>query len=236
MTIAAVLLAVAALGLPADGSTAEVDGVGEQDGAGELEAEARADPRAVPHPASVEPFTARTGARNNLAVGWHATSFVSERGSHYVFHSAAIGYLGSFGARGPFVHATALLPLQARQDGRVYAAADYYGRRVGGDLLAGWQWRWRLRDAEVEAGPGLHGTVLWMPGRTGYRDFSALPLGVGATSAVRFRGGATVLSRAMTIGAYVSLAYDFYDPLRADDLAHGWTSRFGVLLGLEGSR
>jgi hypothetical protein len=195
-------------------------------------------PSATAQPSSrgssgAEPFASRAGSRHALALGWHGTSFFSTRGSHYVFHSASVGYLGSFGKRGPFVHATALLPLQARQDGRVYATGDYYGPRSGADLLVGWQWRLRVRGAEVEMGPGLHGAFLWLPGKRGYRDFSALPLGLGATSAVRWRGGATVLSRALTVGAYGSLNYDFYDPLRADDLSHGVTSRAGVLVGLE---
>jgi hypothetical protein len=222
LAAAVALLAVAAEAA-ADDATSPGDGA----------AQTRAS-RAEANPFRRDPFASRSGPRHVLALGWHGTSFFSTRGSHYVFHSAALGYLGSFGTRGPFVHATALLPLQARQDGRVYATGDFYGPRTGGDLLVGWQWRWRVQGAELEAGPGLHATLLWLPGKTGYRDFSALPMGVGAMTTVRWRGRARVLSRAMTIGAHGSVAYDFHDPLRADDLSHGVTSRAGVLVGVEG--
>lgn len=173
------------------------------------------------------------GARHALGFGPHTITFFSEEGSQYTFHSGSLGYLGSSGARGVFVHAFALLPLQARQDGRVYATANYYRRRIGGDLLAGWQWRWTVhRDVEAEVGPGLHGTLLYLPGKPGYRDFSALPLGLGAGAVLRWGTRARRLSRPVTVGAYASVAYDFYDPLRANDLDHGFTVRAGVVVGL----
>jgi hypothetical protein len=177
------------------------------------------------------------GARHALGFGPHATTFFSEEGSQYTFFSGSVGYLGSFGARGPFVHAFALLPLQARQDGSVYATADYYRRRAGGDLLVGWQWRWSLhRDVEAEAGPGLHGTLVYLPGKAGYRDFSALPLGLGGAAVLRWRRGDHSFSQPITVGAYCTGAFDLYDPLRADDLAHGFTFNAGFVLGLGASR
>jgi len=144
-----------------------------------------------------------------------------------------VGYLGSLGARGPFVHVFALVPLQARQDGSVYATGDYYRRRAGGDLLLGWQWRWSVHpDLEAEAGPGLHGTLVYLPGKTGYRDFSALPLGLGGGAVLRWRRGDHGFSQPITVGAYCAAAFDLYDPLRSDDLAHGFTFSTGLLLGL----
>ncbi|WP_242354927.1 MULTISPECIES: hypothetical protein [unclassified Anaeromyxobacter] len=180
-----------------------------------------------------DPLGAHDGSRHALAAGPHATTFFSEEGSQYTFLSGSVGYLGSLGVNGPFVHLFALLPLQARQDGRVYATGDYYRRRSGGDFLVGWQWRWSVRaDLEAEAGPGLHGTLVYLPGKPGYRDFSALPLGVGGGAILRWRRGDHGFSQPITVGAYCALAYDLYDPLRADDLAHGFTFSTGFLLGL----
>jgi hypothetical protein len=177
------------------------------------------------------------GSRHALGLGPHSTTFFSEEGSQYTFHSGSVGYLGSTGVRGLYVNAFALMPLQARQDGRVYATANYYRRRIGGDLLLGWQWRWSVRHTlEAEVGPGLHGTLLYLPGKAGYRDFSAFPLGLGAGAVLRWGTGGHRLSRPVTVGAYASVAYDFYDPLRANDLDHGFTVRAGIVMGLGGRR
>jgi hypothetical protein len=183
------------------------------------------------------PRVAHRGWRHALGVGPHSTTFFSERGSQYTFHSGSLGYLGSLGARGVFLHAFALVPLQARQDGGVYSTANYYRRRAGGDLLLGWHWRWSVRsELEAEAGPGLHGTLIYLPGEVGYRDFSALPLGLGAGGILRWATGVRRFSRSVTVGAYASAAFDFYDPAHADDLTHGLTFRAGVALGLGARR
>lgn len=172
------------------------------------------------------------GPRHDLALGVHSTTFLSKEGSQYTFHSASLGVLLSTGDRGPFLSALLLLPLQARQDGQSYATANYYDHRSGGDVLVGAQWRSSLSAAESELGAGLHATVIYLPGKSGYRDFSALPLGIGATGALRWRTGARQFSRTVDVGAYASVAFDFYDPMRAGDLAHGFTFRAGVLVGL----
>ncbi len=175
------------------------------------------------------------GWRHGIGLGLHSTTFSSKEGSQYTFHSASLGYLGSFGTRGAFLQAFALVPLQARQDGRVYSTSNYYRRRSGGDLLFGYHWRWRPRTGvEVEAGPGLHGTFVYLPGRQGYRDFSAFPVGLGASGVLWWGTGARRLSRAVNFGTYASVAYDFRDPLHADDIDHGYTFRVGVALGLGG--
>ena len=177
------------------------------------------------------------GWRHALGLGPHSTTFFSKEGSQYTFHSASLGYLGSLGAHGVFLHAFALVPLQARQDGHVYGTANYYRRRAGGDLLLGWHWRWSVRsDLEAEAGPGLHGTLIYLPGKVGYRDFSALPLGLGAGAVLWWRTGAQRFSRSVTVGTYASAAFDFRDPLHANDLAHGFTFRAGLTLGLGARR
>jgi hypothetical protein len=182
------------------------------------------------------PGAGRQGTRHAVGLGLHSTTFFSEEGSQYTFHSASFGYLGSRGARGPFLQAFALLPLQARQDGRAYPTSDYYSPRAGADLLVGWQWRWTVRGNEAEAGPGVHTTVLWLPARSGYRDFSAVPLGLGGSAALRWHPGARVLSRPVTLGAYVTAALDLYDPTRAGDLDHGFTFRAGMMASLGARR
>jgi hypothetical protein len=176
------------------------------------------------------------GWRHELAVGAHTTNFASREGSHYAFHSATLGYAGSVGAVGAFLHLSALLPLQARQDGAVYATANYYRRRSGADLLVGPQKRWSLGWAELEAGPGLHATLISLPGRPGYRDFSALPMGLGAGAVLRWKTGAERLSRAVNLGTSASLAYDLRDPAHANDLSHGFTFRVAVAVGLGARR
>jgi hypothetical protein len=175
------------------------------------------------------------GWRHGLGLGAHATTFMSKEGSHYGFRSASLGYLGSIGRRGAFLHAFLLLPLQARQDDNAYPTSDRYRQRNGGDFLLGFNMRWAVaRDLELEAGPGLHGTVLYLLGKQGYRDFTAFPLGLGAGGVLWWRTGAQRLSRAVTVGTYASLAYDFRDPLHANDIAHGFTFHAGLTLGLGG--
>jgi hypothetical protein len=173
------------------------------------------------------------GWRQALALGWQGETFWSNEGSHYTFHSLSFGYLGSFGPRGIFLHVNGLVPLQARQDARVVAVSGFYGSRMGGDVLVGWQWRWLLaRGLEVEAGPGAHLCYLALGGRSGYRDFSALPMGVGAMGVLRYSLDAQLRSWPVDVGAYGSMAVDGYDPLRADDLKHGYAFRAGLLVGL----
>jgi hypothetical protein len=168
-----------------------------------------------------ENLVAHGGWRHAVALGPHSTTFFSDEGSQYTFHSGSLGYLGSLGARGAFLHLFLLMPLQARQDGHIYATANYYRRRSGGDLLLGPEWRGTFRRAEAEAGPGLHGTLIYLPGKPGFRDFSALPLGGGIAGSLRWKTRASRFSRAVTVGTYASVAYDF-----------GFTLRAGVLVGL----
>jgi hypothetical protein len=173
-----------------------------------------------------------TGWRHEAGLGAHSTTFSSKEGVDYTFHSASLGYLGSVGALGGFLHLFLLLPLQARQDGDAFSTANYYRHRWGGDLLVGAQRRWAVGTAEVEAGPGLHATALYLTGKPGYRTFSALPMGLGASATVRWKTRAAWLSRAVTFGAYGSAAYDFRDYAHADDLTHGLTFRLGLAVGL----
>jgi hypothetical protein len=243
--IAALFLALAAAlpsGSPPDvGHGADPRPVPEAPAPAEGDAEPGRDPTAVPPAVTDTPAPApflrqgplgHTGWRHGVALGAHSTTFFSKEGSQYTFHSGSLGYLGSLGARGAFLHLFWLWPLQARQDGHVYATANYYRRRSGGDLLLGPEWRWTYRGAEAEAGPGVHGTLIYLPGRAGYRDFTALPLGGGVGGSLRWETRASRLSRAVTVGTYASAAYDFWDPMHAGDLAHGFTFRAGVIMGL----
>jgi hypothetical protein len=176
------------------------------------------------------------GWRHDLDLGAHSTQFSSKEGSDYVFHSATIGYGGSVGVVGPFLRFAILAPLQARQDGAIYATANYYRHREGGDLLAGIQRRWNVWSAELEAGPGFHATLIYLPARAGYRDFSALPMGLGLGAALRWRTGYERLSRVVTLGTTASVAYDFRDPAHQDDLSHGFTFRIAFAVGLGARR
>lgn len=185
---------------------------------------------------SAPPPYGHTGWRHELDLGAHSTTFSSKEGSRYQFHSATLGYAGSYGVTGPFLRIAFVAPLQASQDGTLYATANYYRHRYGGDLLLGVQHRWTVRGAELEAGPGFHGTLIYLPARAGYRDFSALPLGLGLGTSLRWRTRYERLSRVVTLGATASVAYDFRDPAHADDLSRGFTFRVGFAVGLGARR
>ena len=191
---------------------------------------------ADPGDVAAPPPDPHAGWRHDAGLGAHSTLFTSKEGADYVFHSASVGYLGSVGSSGGFLHLFLLLPLQARQDGIGYATANYYGLRTGSDLLIGAQHRWSLGSAEVEAGPGFHMMFIYLPGKTGYRNFSALPMGVGAATVVRWRTHGELLSRTVTLGAYASVAYDYADPAHGNDLTHGLTFRIGATVGLGARR
>ena len=184
-------------------------------------------------PASTWPSDPR-GTRQEIGFALHTTTFWSREASHYTFYSLGLAYLRSSGSWGPFVHAAGFLPLQARQDGRVFAASGVYGRRIGGDLLVGWQKRWHPSSAtEAELGPGVHVSMLWMPGATGYRDFSAMPLGLGLEGALRWHTGLHVGRSTLRMGQFLNASLDFYDPLRSNDLRNGFTVLVGVMFGLD---
>lgn len=177
-----------------------------------------------------------TGWRHELDLGAHSTTFSSKEGSRYQFHSATLGYAGSYGVTGPFLRIAALAPLQASQDGTFYATANYYRHRAGGELLLGLQHRWAVRSTELEAGPGFHTTLIYLPARAGYRDFSALPMGLGLGASLRWRTGYERLSRVVTVGATASVGYDFRDPAHQDDLSRGFAFRLGFAVGLGARR
>jgi hypothetical protein len=184
-------------------------------------------------PAEEAPVDRRGGWRHALGLGAHLTALQSKEGSHYTFISGSIGYLGSVGTTGGFLNAFFLFPLQARQDGQVYSTGAFYRSRTGAELLLGAEHRWAFgRDLELEAGPGLHGTFINLPGKQGYRDFSAFPLGIGASGVLRFATRGEALHRTVTVDAYASVAYDFTDPAHSNDLAHGFVFHVGVGVGL----
>ncbi len=174
------------------------------------------------------------GWRREVGVGFHSTNFWSKESSHYAFYSLGVNFRISKGSWGPFLDVGAYVPLQARQDGRVYAASHVYGDRIGGDILLGWQRRWDLPPrAEVEFGPGLHMTALWMPGAQGYRDFSAFPMGLGVETAMRWSTGQHIGGSALRVGWYATATFDFYDPLRGNDLRYGVAFMAGAMFGLD---
>jgi hypothetical protein len=183
------------------------------------------------------PGDRRGGWRHAIGLGAQGNTFFSREQVQYTFYSGSIGYLGSIGVTGGFLHAFLLVPLQARQDGAVYATGAYYRQRLGADLLLGAEHRWAIhRSLELEAGPGIHGTFIYLPGKEGYRDFSAFPLGLGAGAVLRWATRGELLRRTVTVDVYASIAYDFADPLHANDLAHGFAFRVGVGVGLGAGR
>jgi hypothetical protein len=208
---------------------------------------APAPPGLEPQPVPIEPSGApaagqppedrRDGWRHAIGVGAHAITFYSKQGSQFSFRSGCLGYLGSVGETGAFLHAFFLWPLQARQDGDVFPTGSYYRARQGADLLLGAEHRWTLQPGlELEAGPGLHGTFVYLPGKQGYRDFSAFPLGLGAGGVLRWATRGEGLRRTVTVDTFASVAYDFRDPLHANDLSHGFAVRVGVSVGLGAPR
>ena len=129
------------------------------------------------------------GWRHALGLGPHSTTFFSEEGSQYTFHSGSLGYLGVARRRAArsCTRSCSCRSRRARTGTSTPPATTTAGAS-GGDLLLGWQWRWSVpRGPRGGGGPGpardLH---LPARGSPGYRDFSALPLGLG-------RGGGPAL-------------------------------------------
>jgi hypothetical protein len=78
--------------------------------------------------------------------------------------------------------------------------------------------------------------LLYLPGRPGYRDFTALPLGLGVGASLRWRTSREQFSRQVTVGTTASIAYDFRDPAHSEDLSHGLTFRIAIAVGLGARR
>jgi hypothetical protein len=176
----------------------------------------------------------RDGWRQEFSPSWEMTTFWRKEGSNYTIHSIGVGYLGSVGATGPFLHLSYLFPLQVRQDGKVHAVSSIYDNAGGIDLLLGWQWRTTISDTvEVESGPGFHLDLYNMGGKAGLTNFNAMQLGVGGMGIVRWRPGWKPGNVGWTVGAVGSLALDFADPLRSNDLKLGVVVRLGALVGVD---
>ncbi len=195
-------------------------------------------PSAEPPTATTAPLPAARrsidGWRHALSVAWVGNTFWTTQDSHYTFHSLAVGYAMSTAASGVFLHLNVLFPLQARQDGNVYAVTDYYRNSLGLDALVGWEWRWELPlDMEIEAGPGAHVALVALPGQPNYQSFNTVQVGVGAECTGRWRPGATVLGSRLSLGAVVAPTLDFYDPLHVSSFKLGLSLRAGVVVGLD---
>lgn len=176
----------------------------------------------------------RAGWRHEFSPAWHMATFFSEEDSHYTFHSLSLGYLMSVNASGPFVHLSFVVPLQARQDGRVHAVSSVYQNSGGIDLLVGWQYRWTLaEELEVESGPGAHMNLVNLGGKPGLTNFNALQLGVGGMSVLRWRPGWKPAQVGWSLGVVTALALDLYDPLRSNDLKYGFVLRLGGVVGVD---
>src|SRR5262245_65137309 len=89
----------------------------------------------TPTPAAEVSATAdpRDGWRHEFSPAWHMATFWSKENSHYTFHSLSLGYLMSVNAAGPFLHLSWVIPLQARQDGRVHSVSSLYQNGGGMD-------------------------------------------------------------------------------------------------------
>ena len=166
-------------------------------------------------------------------IGLHSTTFFSKEGNQYTFHSLGLGLRSSWGRRGLFVDATALLPVQGRENGHVYSIGSLYGRHYGGDFLLGYQVRWRATSTiEAEAGGGAHLLFLTLQGDPGYRDFSAAPLGVGGTGSLRWRTRRRVGEWPFTVAVVGGAALDVRDPMHGNDLRYGLAFQLGIVAGL----
>jgi hypothetical protein len=152
----------------------------------------------------------RAGWRHEFSPAWHMATFWSKEGSHYTFHSLALGYLMSVNAAGPFLHLSWVIPLQARQDGRVHSVSSVYQNAGGVDLNA-----------------------LNLGGKPGLTNFNALQIGPGGMTILRWRPGWRPHKVGWTVGAVGALGIDLYDPLRSNDLRIGVTLRMGILLGVD---
>jgi hypothetical protein len=189
---------------------------------------------AQPSPAQAHERSPVDGWRHALSLGWDGTSLWSKQDSHYTVHSLAASYLMSTADGGVFLHVNLLFPLQARQDGEVFSTGDYYGPALGLDLLVGWAWRWELPGRiELEAGPGLHASLLALTGKTNIRSFNAAPLGIGAQVTGRWRPGVDVGEVPLSVGVVVAPTVDFWDPLHTSQLEIGLSLRTGVTVGLD---
>ncbi len=192
----------------------------------------------APAPPAVEvtaPVDRRAGWRHEFSPAWHMSTFSSEHNqSQYTFHSVSLGYVMSVNARGPFLHLSFVLPLQARQDGRVHSVSSIYQNAGGLDVLVGWQWRYAIGEAlEIEAGPGFHINALNLGGKPGLTNFNALQFGGGGMTSFRWRPGYRPGKANWTIGVLMSVAIDIYDPLRSNDLNYGVATRFGAVVGVD---
>jgi hypothetical protein len=186
---------------------------------------------AAPPPEAVDP---RAGWRHEFSPAWHMATFWSKENSHYTFHSLSLGYLMSVNPSGPFVHLSWVVPLQARQDGRVNAISSLYQNSGGIDALLGWQWRMTVNDTlEFETGPGFHMNALNLGGRSGLTNFNALQLGPGGMGILRWRPGWRPASVGWSFGFVGALALDVYDPLRSNDLKLGLVLRLGGVVGVD---
>lgn len=175
------------------------------------------------------------GPRHFFSFGWQGIDFMSREYTHYSFASGTIGYLGSWGRSGPLLHVNALLPIHASEEGVEYSPTDYYRSRIGGDVLLGWQLRQEISGrVEGEAGVGYHNTFIWLPGKTGYQNFSANPMGIGVEGTLRWWSGKVAFGRKVVFAAVASGAVDFYDPLHANDLRSGFTFGLAFAASLEG--
>lgn len=185
-------------------------------------------------PAVTPPVDRRAGWRHEFSPAWHMATFLSEENSHYTFHSLSLAYLMSVNASGPFLHLSFVVPLQARQDGRVNSISSLYQNSGGLDLLVGWQWRFTLGDElELESGPGGHINAINLGGKPGLTNFNALQLGVGGMSILRWRPGWQPGRVGWTLGLVTALALDLYDPLRSNDLKYGFVLRMGGVVGVD---
>ncbi len=193
---------------------------------------------AAPSPeAAAGPSPARgplDGWRHGLSAAWDVQALWSKAGSHYTFQSVAASYVFSTARSGVFVHLNVLFPLQARQDGNVYAVGDYYKPALGLDLLAGWEWRLApAKGLELELGPGIHAALLTLNGNSTYVSFSTAPVGVGGEAILRWRPGWAIGSTPVSLGAVAAGTVDFFDPLHGEDLKLGLSFRLGVVAGLD---
>lgn len=186
---------------------------------------------AEPSPPVATGGDATDGWRHAASFAWKSTELWSRADSRYGFGSLGVSYLVSTAASGAFLSLTVLFPVVASQDGASLSTGDWYSPSLELDLLLGWEWRWQLPHRfELEAGPGLHGSLIALTGKNNVRSFNAAPLGVGGQVTCRWRPGSGEGS-GPSIGVVVAPTVDFWDPLHSSQLKVGLSLRAGLVAG-----
>jgi hypothetical protein len=178
--------------------------------------------------------SARAETLQGLGFSYDFTSVTSKAPSSYAFHSPAFTWTMSSAEPTGWSSMTSLLiPVQGRQDGVVLATSRFYRRSWGLDALVGRGFRSALSPRlDLEGGLGVHVNLLFLTAIDGYRDFSSLTAGLGASALLRYRTEQQFFGRPLFASAFTNLSGDFLDLLHGGDLRWGVNVAFGLQLAV----